>query len=300
MLIRAPETRESGQATVEWVGLIVLVSLLVASFGALAAVGLPGAGLAQAIASKLVCAVRLSGDCPGDRSALELAYGAKLAEAVTFYAPDLLYESGMSELPVDYRECREDACSIATDADGESSKTVDGLRAVAFTHVIDCSSDGIEAAVAAGANCSGERAGKRYLQYWLYWPDSQTEPFGERGYHQDDWESFQVRIGKTESVARASSHHSYNYSGGVGNWPSDAGVIEKAAWGPYLDSYHVSAGSHAGHVAGSHDGTRMTPGDDLVLLPIEAIADAGTGDEPFEVVPPWLKPVYDDPEAEGT
>ena len=68
----------------------------------------------------------------------------------------------------------------------------------------------------------------------------------------------------------------------------------------YLDSYHVSAGSHAGHVAGSHDGTRMTPGDDLVLIPIEPIAYAGTDDELFEVVPPWLKPVYDDPEAEGT
>ena len=53
--------------------------------------------------------------------------------------------------------------------------------------------------MAAGADCSGERAGKRYLQYWLYWPDSQTEPFGERGYHPDDWESFQVRIGETES-----------------------------------------------------------------------------------------------------
>ena len=43
---------------------LLLVSLLVASFGALAGVGLPGAGLAQAIGSKLVCAVRLSGDCP--------------------------------------------------------------------------------------------------------------------------------------------------------------------------------------------------------------------------------------------
>ncbi len=298
MFMQVRLKRASGQATVEWVGLILVVSLLVASFGALAGVGLPGAGLAQAIGSKLVCAVRLSGECRGDRSALELAYGPRLAEAISFYAPDLLYEDGVRELPVDYHECRVDACSIAAAQSGESTETVDGSPAVAFTHVIDCSTGAIEAATAV--DCSGARAGKRYLQYWLYWPDSQTEPFGERGYHPDDWESFQVRIGGGETVARASSHHSYNYSGGMRNWASDAGVIKKAGWGPYLDSYHVSAGSHAGHVEGSHEGSRLTPGDELVLIPIEAIADSGSDDGLFAVVPPWLKPVYSDPEAEGT
>lgn len=296
----AAGSRESGQATVEWVGLILLVSLLVASFGALAGVVLPGAGLAQAIGAKLVCAVRLSGECRGGRSALELAYGARLAEAVTAYAPDLLYEEGMAELPVDYRECREDACSLAAQGSGESTETVDGVPAVAFTHVVDCSSDGIDAAEDDGFDCSGERAGNRYIQYWLYWPDSQTEPWGSRGHHEDDWESFQVRIGPGDIVARASSHHSYNYEGGVRNWPSDAGIARKPGWGPYANAYHVAAGSHAGHVAGDRDEPRFTPGAALLLVPIEEIGGSGADDEAFEVVPPWLKPVYADPEAEGT
>ena len=296
----ATASRESGQATVEWVGLILLVSLLVASFGALAGVGLPGASVAQAIGAKLVCAVRLSGECPGERSALELAYGRELGAMISDHVPDLLYEEGMAELPVDYRECREDACSLAAESSGESSETVDGLPAVAFTHAVDCSGHGIEAAQADGFDCSGERAGYRYIQYWLYWSESQTDPWGSRGRHEDDWESFQVRIGPGGTVARASSHHSYNYEGGVRNWFSDAGIAMKPGWGPYADEYHVSAGSHAGHVNGDRDEPRFTPGPALVLVPIESIGESGADDEAFEVVPPWLKPVYVDPEAEET
>lgn len=299
MAIRGAASRESGQSTVEWVGLILFVSLLVAAFGALVGVGLPGASLAKALGAKLVCAVRLAGECPGDRSALELAYGSKLADAVTAYVPDLLYEDGMAELPVDYRECREDACSIATEASGESIETVEGLRATAFTHVVDCSRDGIEAARANGFDCSGERAGNRYLQYWLYFPDSQTAPFGRHGYHADDWESFQVRVGD-DAAARASSHHSYNYAGGIRNWPSDAGIAAKSGWGPYAPEHHVSAGSHAGHVDGERSEPRWTPGERLELIPIEPIAEAGADDELFAVVPPWLKRVYMDPESEET
>ncbi len=295
-----PQHGESGQATVEWVGLILLVSLLLASFGALAGIRLPGASLARAIGAKLVCAVRLADECAEDRSALEIVYGKKLAEALTAYAPDLLYEEGLAELPVDYRECRENTCALTATASSESKKTVGGLAALAFTHVVDCSRDGIDAAAKQSFNCSGERAGNRYLQYWLYWPDSQTDPWGERGYHADDWESFQVRLGPGGIFARASSHHSYNYADGVRNWPSDAGIATKPGWGPYANEYHVSAGSHAGHVDGDRDEPRFTPGSELVLVPIEEIAESGIDDELFEVVPPWLKPVYRDPEAEGT
>ncbi len=166
----AAADRERGQGTVEWIGLVLLVSLLVAAFGALAGIALPGAGLAQAIGAKLVCAVGLSGDCDGAGSELALAYGPELAGLVTDHVPDLLYERGMRELPVDYRRCREDPCSIARKASGSSSRTVDGGPATAFTRVIDCRAESIEAPEAAGVDCSGERAGKVFIQYWLYPP----------------------------------------------------------------------------------------------------------------------------------
>jgi hypothetical protein len=213
-------------------------------------------------------------------------------------APDLLYEEGMLELPVDYRECRRDPCSLAADDLGAVWETDKGLRATAFTHLVDCRPEAPETA-AGEADCSGPRAGHLYIQYWLYWPDSQTEPFGEHGYHRDDWESFQVRIGE-QAAARASSHHSYNYDGGIKNWPTDAGLWTKPGWGPYSPSYHVAAGSHAGHVGGERKEPRYTPGARLVLIPVEEIGVAGVDDELFEVVPPWLKGVYLDPESEET
>lgn len=277
---------------------MALVALAVTGFAAVVGVGLPGADLARALGAKLVCAVRLSA-CAGDLDPLALAYGGELAAVVRERAPDLLYEDGMVELPVDYRECRRDPCSLADAAAGAVWKTEGGLPATAFTHLVDCRSESIEASERAGLDCSAARAGHLYVQYWLYFPDSQTEPFGERGYHRDDWESFQVRIG-TEVAARASSHNSYNYDGGVENWPTDAGLWTKPGWGPYSPGYHISAGSHAGHVGDERDESRYTPAARLALIPVEEIGASGSDDELFEVTPPWLKDVYRDPESEET
>ena len=291
---------ESGQGTVEWMGLILLVSLAMAALAALAGLSLPGAVVARAVAERLICAVGL-GDCaaaPG--SLLDAAYGDRVAATVRDLAPEFLYEESMTELPVDYRRCRDDPCSNGSASAGEVAETVAGLRATAFVHVVDCRPDAIEATQAQGLDCSGERAGRLYVQYWAYYPDSQTDPFGERGYHRDDWESFQVKVAPGESLARASSHHSYNYAGGPLNWVSDTGIDPKPGWGPYEGTYHVSAGSHAGHVDGDPDEPMWTPGAALTLIPIEPIAAAGTDDALFAVTPPWLKDVYSDPESERT
>ena len=291
---------EHGQSTVEWVGLILIVSLGIAFLGALAGLGLPGAALAHTVASKIICATGLADDCGGPGSDLAVAYGAEVAEAVSEHVPDLLYEESMRELPVDYRDCREDACATIEEGGGPVSETSEGLPATGFVHVVDCRPDGIAAATAQGYDCSGDRAGALYIQYWLYYPDSQTDPFGDRGYHPDDWESFQVRLTGGVADARASSHHSYNHEGGIGNWASDAGIDPKPGWGPFAGTYFVSAGSHAGHVEGDHDGGAYTPGSDLVLIPIEPIGASGADDGLFAVVPPWLKDVFRDPEAQGT
>ncbi|MQA73323.1 MAG: hypothetical protein GEU88_03040 [Solirubrobacterales bacterium] len=287
---------ERGQSTVEWVGLVLVVSLLAAALAGLAGMAVPGIALAESIGSRIVCAVGLGGSCGGGGSELAVAYGAEVAALAGEHAPTIRYEDGMLDLPIDYRDCRSDDCALGP-PDGAVSRTFSGLPAAAFVHVVDCRADPA-ATLDAGADCSGERAGNLYLQYWLYYPDSKTDPWGPAGYHHDDWESFQVRIG-AETDARASSHHSYNYEGGVRNWGSDAGIWSQSGWGPFTGSLYVSGGSHAGHVADDDDSDRYTPAPDLLLIPIEPIAE-GAGDVDFAVSPPWEKEVYRDPESEGT
>jgi hypothetical protein len=102
-------------------------------------------------------------------------------------------------------------------------------------------------------------------------------------------------------VARASSHHGYNYDGGASSWLSDAGVLKRSAWGPDRGHYFISGGSHAGRAFEMPERLHhWTPGDALRLLPIEAIARGRFGDTSFEVIPPWSKRVYRDPEYTGT
>ncbi len=300
---------QRGQATIEWVGLVALVSLVLV--GALALVGarLPGLALAEAIASRIACAVSLDDACE-IRSALVAQYGSEIAGLFAEHSPEIVYEQGELELPVDFRECREAECSLAP-ASGAVARTHSGLPAVAFVHAIDCR-DGRSAP--PQSDCSGGRQGNLYLQYWLYYPDSSTLEAlpGDAGFHRDDWEQYAVRIGPGGSFARASSHHGYNYEQGPGNWGSDAdigplkdvsealGARPQGGWGPETGSFYVSSGSHAGNVR--DDGIerqRWTPASGLIAIPIESVAETEPAHD-FAVTPPWLKGVYTDPEAEGT
>ncbi|HEU5106835.1 MAG TPA: hypothetical protein VFU11_13475, partial [Solirubrobacterales bacterium] len=177
------------------------------------------------------------------------------------------------------------------------------LPVTAFVHVIDCREEEAEATEAAGADCSGERAGNLYLQYWTYYADSATlrgmPVVGEKGYHADDWESVQFRIGPDGSVdQRASSHHGYNYFLSDTNWLSDSGIASHDGWGPETHLLIVSGGSHAGNAAGMAHINRYTPGRRVHLVPFESITTDSGAD--FAVSPPWLKKVWLDPEARGT
>jgi hypothetical protein len=185
----------------------------------------------------------------------------------------------------------------------------------AFVHVIDCRAGAAEKTEAAGANCSGDRAGNLYIQYWTYYANSATlrgiPVAGERGYHDDDWEGVQIRIGPDGTVEeRASSHNGYNYERGIANWGSDAGIDPlkdiaetvgarpSGGWGPETGLLLVSGGSHAGNAAGADRGDRFIPGRRVHLIPLEDIATISTAR--FAISPPWLKDVWFDPEAEGT
>jgi hypothetical protein len=304
---------ERGQTTVEWTGLVLVVSMALA---AVVAFGprVDGRSFGAYLAHSIVCAVR--GGCDDGRGQLARAYGDADAALVRRYAPNLVYEPGTYTLPVDYRDCRSHTCSDARDdrdLDVHASLR-GGVPATAFTHVV-------------------HRGRQTFLQYWLYYPDStstvanaagvwntvvgavQKGPSTYPGYHPDDWESYQVRVDAGGSAwARASSHHGYQ------------GCKRRACaneWTPVTGWTRVSRGSHAGHIPlrdkGSHlewgDGgirvvprsyepsypgvdlrERTTTAAGLRLVPVESIAH----DPEFAISPPWRKEVYRDPLSNST
>ncbi|HYU61292.1 MAG TPA: hypothetical protein VEK39_11070 [Solirubrobacterales bacterium] len=319
----ARRRREEGQTTVEWTALVALVALLLVAALAVAGARVPGVPLARAIAAKLVCALELDDTCATEPE-LVAAYGIETARLVADHAPWVFYEKGMVALPVDYRDCRESACSVGAE-EGLAYETLAGLPVTVFVHVADCRDP---AHAAPGLDCSGTRAGYLYIQYWFYYVDSRTlegeglerklmKAIGRPGFHPDDWESYQVRIGPHGSQSRSGSHHGYDYEGGPRNWASDAGIgwandvvediglRESGGWGPETGVTWVSGGSHAGH-AKDDVGARMVQGDyprftdpdHLTLVPLEPIAageDPGS-DAEFAILAPWLKEVWGDPE----
>jgi hypothetical protein len=224
---------------------------------------LPGMALAHEIGERIVCAVKLSYGCRSDPE-LAATYG-DLASEVRDNAPRIVYERGMTALPVDFRSCRSPACSDGPEA-GRVTRSLAGLPVAAFTHVVDCRDPG--RGEARGYDCSGERAGRVYIQYWTYYGDSATSRalYGNAGYHHDDWEGYQVRIDPDGTIdARASSHNGYNgVDAPAVDWASDAsgkvpgatalkdateslGLRGEGGWTPSQGTLYVSGGSHAGH-----------------------------------------------------
>ena len=288
---------ERGQASPEWIGLVLLVALALAAAVA-AGLPVPGASLGRAIAARIACASGLVHPCTGAAGPLVVEYGPELAGLVTEHAPTLAYEAGMRAVPVDFRSCREDACAEGPET-GSVRASHAGEPVTAFVHPIDCREP--VAAAREGLDCSGDRAGSVYLQYWLYYPGSATARalLGDRGAHPDDWESFQVRLTGDGAEARASSHHGYN--GASGDWLSDSGLVAKAGWTDSSGRYEISGGSHAGRVGAGGarriPSWRWTVSGAIRLVPIEPLAG---GDFEFAVSPPWEKRVYADPSTAGT
>jgi len=230
---------------------------------------LPGMALAHQIGERIVCAVKLSYGCRSDPH-LAVAYG-DLASEVRDNAPRIVYERGMAALPVDFRDCRSPTCSDGPET-GRVNRSLAGRPVAAFTHVVDCRDP--RPGASPGYDCSGERAGRAYIQYWTYYGDSATSRgtpvLGEAGYHRDDWEGYQVRINPDGTVdARASSHNGYNGADAPAvDWASDAsgkvpgaravrnatealGLRGEGGWTPSEGTLYVSGGSHAGHATAS-------------------------------------------------
>jgi hypothetical protein len=267
----------------------------------------------------MLCAVAMADGC-GDEPTLIATYGDEIGRLVRRHMPTLMLERGSRALPVDFRRCRAVECGDGTPR-GLVHLTDEGQHVTAFVHVVDCrAGPGAELPQSGVAppDCSGPRAGYLYIEYWLYYADSATlrgVPIAaDEGYHHDDWESVDVRIGPDgQADERASSHHGYNYAQSVANAGSDAGsdTLREAAetvgvrphggWGPETRLLLVSGGSHAGNAAGFLGNVdRIVPGRRVHLVPLEPIAAAEGDAYRFVVSPPWRKRVWRDPEATGT
>jgi hypothetical protein len=263
---------DSGQATIEWTAVVLLVALALTAAGFVVARG-AGWRFGQSIIDSIICAA--FDRCPG---ALEDAYGAELARLVQRYAPNIVYEHDSAELPVDYRRCRDVGCSNGSDEAGAIDRSELGLPVTAFTRVID-----------------RRGHGGLYLQYWLYYPESFSGGIGRKlgplahhwpGFHRDDWEGYQVRVEDSSVSARATAHGGYK------------GLEGSDGWGSWTGWYRVSGGSHAGQLVRGDTGERTTPASSLRLVPLETLG--GRDLEHFAISPPWQKDVYRNPESGGS
>jgi hypothetical protein len=312
---------QRGQASVEWLGLVLLVSL---GLGGLLAAGpeVDGRSFGGFLAHRLACAVK--GGCRDGDAQLAAAYGERDAALVRRHAPNIVYEPGERQLPVDYRSCRTRTCADGPDdRDADVHRTNAGRRATVFTRVI-------------------RRRGRVYVQYWLYYPDSNTALAGsdgvwERsallpligklvrgeyrypGFHHDDWEGYAVRIDPDGDVwARATSH---------GHWQGCKQSFCRGEWIGAHGWTRVSRGSHAGHLPidvswpgathprdtrtrrqrrerprypGRDMRERTTTAEGLRLIPLERMNPRSYEPIDHDVKPPWRKDAYRDPESDSS
>jgi hypothetical protein len=317
---------ERGQATVELTSLLLLVAL---ALGALVAVAprFDGRSFGGFLAFRIVCTIER--DCHDRDSPLARAYGERDAALVRELAPNLVYEGGERQLPVDWRDCRRPACADAPDEpDLDVHLSHAGERATAFTRLL--------------------RRGRHvYVQYWLYYPDSKTvwagsdklwewawegarihglvaRPPDYPGAHRDDWEAYLVRLGPDgRAWVRASSH---------GHWQGCKEARCRNRWTARTGWTRVSRGSHAGHIPLRYElrggqapvlprvfprpGTprprlhripllpghdldeRTTTGEGLRLIPLETLDARPYRPNDDGVRPPWQKEAYWDPESD--
>jgi len=319
---------QDGQASLEWIGVVLLVALAGAALSA-APPAIDGRSFGGFLAHHLACAT--TGSCRVAERELVRAYGEDDAATLRELAPSLVYERGERQLPVDWRDCRRPRCATAPDDPPLDSHLSDArARATAFTHVI-------------------RRGGRLYLQYWLYYPDSNSALAGsdrawERswilprireliagtpdypGFHRDDWEGVVVRVDPDgSSWVRASSH---------GRWQSCKWRVCLDKWIGTTGWVRVSRGSHSGHVPlrieprpgargripripryipplgspsrpqrrvplipGRDLDERTTSSEGLRLIPLETHDTRRYRPIDDHVKPPWRKEAYANPEA---
>ena len=146
---------ENGAASVEHVGLVLLIALLLVAAIAAVAAAPPteeARRLGSALDRKIRCPARLPDPCWQDP--LTEAYGRPLAGLVRALAPEprpRVGTSGLPLLPVDFRYCRTESCAVPGERAG---LTESNRRVTAFTSVAD----------------RRRSDGEVEISYWLYRP----------------------------------------------------------------------------------------------------------------------------------
>lgn len=126
---------ERGAASVEHVGLVALVALLLVGVVAAVVAGgevKAGRDLAGTLGKRLACGPRLPDSCR--HHALVPAYGWPLARLARALAPAPLAlpgPSGLSLVPVDFRYCRRESCAVYAGP----HVTASNRRTTAFTEI---------------------------------------------------------------------------------------------------------------------------------------------------------------------
>ncbi|MEX2108867.1 MAG: hypothetical protein WD827_08270 [Solirubrobacterales bacterium] len=160
--------QERGASSVEHLGLVMLIALLVlAVLAAVVADGEieAGRGLARSIATKIACAPRLPDDCR--HHPLVPAYGWPLARLVRALAPQPVARPGPAGLPlvpVDFRRCRRESCAVPLPGPDGAHLTASGRRTTAFVQIDD----------------RRHSAGWVDITYWLYRPSLGWERISRR------------------------------------------------------------------------------------------------------------------------
>jgi hypothetical protein len=132
---------DRGSATVEQVGLILLVAAVFAVVIGLRAVSddaSTGAGLGERIANRIACGPREPGSCRS-HPAVE-AYGWPVARVLRALAPlpaSLPGPDGRGLVPVDFRYCRSPGCAVARAGPQGDRLTASNRRLTLFTEVTD-------------------------------------------------------------------------------------------------------------------------------------------------------------------
>jgi hypothetical protein len=129
--------RERGAASVEHVGLVALVGLLVIGVAAAVVAGgevRAGRDLAGTLGKRLACAPRLPDACRHHE--MVPAYGWPLARLARAWAPGAVAlpgPSGLPLVPVDFRRCRRASCAVYAGP----RVTASNRRVTVFTEIHD-------------------------------------------------------------------------------------------------------------------------------------------------------------------
>ena len=231
---------ERGQASIEWIGVVLCVALGPAALA-------PGRRRRRALVRRLAGATRSCarsrGGCDEGRDALRAAYGERDAELVRRFAPEHRLRAAAPT------RCRSTSATAArtaartrptTATSTRHRSTRGGARATAFTHVVAPRRRDLHPVLALLPRLDDhgrERGGR--LGGWLAASRAGAPP-ATRATTPDDWECVPgAHRPRRPRRVRASSHHGYQ-------WCKQRRC--RNTWGPWTGWTRVSRGSHAGHI----------------------------------------------------